>query len=139
MFQIVTPILILVFGMLNASCSTSILNAEPADCGFSAYYDTKENNGKIEIIFSRVTAEVVGGHRNCGFGYIRSKVDRAEIDGIALPERLENDVYFYAAPNGFDPRKNTITIQTGKDRYISDLASVKEVKTSFYISLKAQN
>jgi len=122
----------------NLSCATSLLNTDSfsSDCGFSAYYETKEKNGEIEIIFSRITAEILNGHQNCGFGYVKTKVDRAEIDGAVLPERVEKDVYLYAAPNGFDPRKNIITILTGNNRYVSDLTSVKQTDHTYIIFLK---
>jgi len=128
--------LILAFGVLTVSCSTSLVNADSGDCGYSAFYDTKEHNGKIEIVFSMIMAEVLNGHKNCGFGFLRTKVDRAEIDGVALPERQEKDVHFYAAPTGFDPRKHVISIHVGKDRYVSDPTSVKQTDTNFNIFLK---
>lgn len=134
-----TLILITATGILALSCSRSSSNADPADCGYSAYYDARGNNGKIEIVFSRVTAEITNGQRNCGFGYIKTNVTRAEIDGTALPERMETDkfegnTYFYAAPAGFDPRKNVITIFNKS--YVSDPSSVKQTDNHVNIPLK---
>jgi len=126
--------------ILSISCSTWV-NSDWGDCGYSAYYKTEENGGKPEIVFSQITAETLGGHRNCGFQYIKTKVDRAEIDGIELPERAEPDkyagnYYFYAANPGFDPRKTAITIHQNGKRYRSDLASVKQ--TGFNANVKLE-
>jgi hypothetical protein len=140
--KIALPIAILFFvGVPTISCSY-ILNYGPVDCGFSAYYDTKDRDGKIELVFSRVTAEG-NDPRNCGFNYIKTKVDRAEIDGTAMPERADADkfqreTYFYAAPPGFDLRKNTIKIEYGGKKYVSDLTSVEQIDTSCYIKLKSE-
>lgn len=134
-----TLILIIAIGILTLSCSTSFLNAGSLDCGYSAYYDARGNNGKIEFIFSRVTSEISNGKENCGFGYIKTSVTQAEIDGVALPERIEVDkfdrnTYFYAAPAGFDPRKNVITIFNKS--YVSDPSSVKQTDNNVNIPLK---
>ncbi|MEO8649506.1 MAG: hypothetical protein ABI539_10100, partial [Acidobacteriota bacterium] len=116
----------------------------PADCGYSAYYDARGNNGKIEIIFSQVTAEILGGKLNCGFGYVPTNVTRAEIDGTALPERIEADKfqrnsYHYAAPAGFDPRKSVITIFIKDKRYVSDPTFIKQTDNNVNIPLKPIN
>ncbi len=133
-----TIIFIILTGTLALSCSTSFMDAGPLNCGYSAFYDARGNNGKIEIIFSRVTAEG-DDPRNCGFNYIKTNVIGAEIDGIELPERMETDKfegekYFYAAPAGFDPRKNVITIFNKS--YVSDPSSVKQTDNHVTIPLK---
>ena len=140
--QIALPVAILFFvGVLTISCSY-IWKSGPVDCGFSAYYDTKDKDGKIELVFSRVTAEG-NDPRNCGFNYIRTKVDRGEINGTAMPYRAEadkfqNETYLYEAPAGFDLRKDVIKIEYGGRKYVSDLTSVDQIDTSHYIKLKPE-
>ncbi len=131
---------ILVVGISSLSCSTWV-NSDWGDCGYSAFYKTEMNGSSAEVVFSEITAEGVGGHRNCGFQYIKTNVDRAEIDGKELPERVEpgkhaRNNYFYGLPAGFDPRKTTITIQKNGKRYRSDLASVKQTDLSVNVKLE---
>ena len=128
--------------VLSMSCSTWV-KSDWGDCGYSAFYEVKGNGENSELVFSQVTAETVGGHRNCGFQYIRSKVDRAEIEGAALPERAETDkfernTYYYAAPAGFDAGKTPITIHVGGNRYRSDLASVDRIDKNVYVKLRLE-
>lgn len=125
---------------MTAACSNLPFFGQ--DCGYSAFYKTKDMGDKAEFVFSQITAETVGGHRDCGFQFIRTKVDRAEIDGIELPERSEPDkyvgnYYFYAVPAGFDPRKTAIMIQKDGKRYRSDFASVKQ--TDFNVNVKLES
>jgi hypothetical protein len=127
-------------GMLACSCSSSMLNSGPPDCGYSAYYDSKDSTGKIEILFSLITAE--GNEaRNCGFNYIKTKVDQAEVNGTMMPERSETDqfkqnTYFYSAPTGFDMQRDVITIRVSQKRYASDLATFQKIGTSNHVKLK---
>jgi hypothetical protein len=125
--------------VLVVSCSKN-----PPDCGYSAYYDTKDKNGKIEIMFSLVTAEG-NDPRNCGFEYIPTRVARAEIDGNSMPERVESDkfdyrkYYLYLAPPGFDMQRDVITIHFGDTRYVSDPATFKKIDSKYYVKLKRAN
>jgi hypothetical protein len=117
-----------------------MLNSGPPDCGYSAYYDSKDSTGKIEILFSLITAE--GNEaRNCGFNYIKTKVDQAEVNGTMMPERSETDqfkqnTYFYSAPTGFDMQRDVITIRVSQKRYASDLATFQKIGTSNHVKLK---
>jgi hypothetical protein len=126
-------------GMLACSCS-SMPNSGPPDCGYSAYYDSKDRDGKTEILFSLITAE--GNEaRNCGFNYIKTKVDQAEVNGTVMHERSETDqlkqnMFFYSAPAGFDMQRDMITIRVSQKRYASDLATFQKIGTSYHVKLK---
>jgi hypothetical protein len=126
-------------GMRACSCS-SMPNSGPPDCGYSAYYNSKDGDGKIEILFSLITAE--GNEaRNCGFNYIKTKVDQAEVNGTMMHERSETDqfeqnTYFYSAPAGFHMQRDVITIQVSQKRYLSDLSTFQTIGTSYYVKLK---
>ncbi|MEO8650352.1 MAG: hypothetical protein ABI539_14400 [Acidobacteriota bacterium] len=130
-------------GAASLACSTIRSAMGPGDCGYSAFAARTDESGRVELGFSQITAETVDGHTDCGFQYIRTKVDRAEIDGTVLPERAETDqfkrnTYFYATPAGFDPQKTAITIQTGNKRYSSELSKVQRSDKGFWVNLKLE-
>ena len=128
--------MVMIAAVLMSSCSEFLKESDPDDCGYSAYYDASAANDQNELIFSRVTAEVLGGQRNCGFSYVRTQVSQAEVDGITLPEQRRGQDYFYIAPKGFDPRRNTVRIRMGDRLYVSDPNSVKSSDRNVNIALK---
>lgn len=140
-FRIAYLAAVLLVSMASISCSTWI-NSDWGDCGYSAFYSTVDNGGKPEIVFSEITAETVGGHRNCGFKYIKTWVDRAEIDGTVLPDRAEADkmgtnTYYYGVPAGIDQENAVITIQKDGKKYRSVHPSLKK-ETSPNVHVKME-
>lgn len=120
--------------VLMSSPACSIFQAlTEEDCGYSASYD---DDGEIQILFSRITAEISFGKRECGFQYIRTRVENPMVGGSLLREVAHKDEYLYSVPTGIDPAKETISIQIGEKRYISDLASVKRIDKRVHIRLK---
>gem|GEM_PF-6722849 len=138
-FGAVTIALPLFAVIVLSSCSMMAKGSDDDDCGFSAYYVAAPDGDTVDIIFSRVMAEERNGRTNCGFGYVKTKVDQAQIDGRVLPEQKRDRDYIYTAPSGFDPRKNTILIKVGDRLYTSDLATVRQTDKNVYISLKSKN
>jgi hypothetical protein len=139
-YRIPLQVPFLLVGILATSCSTWV-NSDWGDCGYSAFYEIKSDGESPEIVISQITAETVGGHRNCGFQYIKTKVDRAEIHGTQLPESSEPDQYagnnyFDAVPEGFDPRKSAITIHMDGSKYRSDPTSVNQTDKNVNVKLE---
>ncbi|MBK9156523.1 MAG: hypothetical protein IPM25_20350 [Chloracidobacterium sp.] len=129
--------------IMHISCSEWV-NSDWGDCGYSAYYELKNDGKRPELIFSDILDETVSGHRNCGYKFIKTRVDKPEINGTILPERVESDAYgqttyYYEVPAGFDPKTMVITIQVSGTTYRSDLSSVKETDDRVDLRLKASS
>ena len=119
-----------------SACSTNDLPFIEEDCGYSAYYVTPKNGEEIEIHFSRVTAEVLNGQRNCGFGYIPTRANGAKTRGVELREiAKEKETYVYVAPADFDPRKDIVSIAPGGTPYTSRPEKVRQVGENIYFQL----
>ena len=108
------------------------------DCGYSAYYKSPKDGSEIRIQFRVVEAEVVGGHRNCGFKDVPTKVISAAVGGVEMREiKVADNEYLYSAPSDFDPRKDVIDIKVYRGgNYVSDPASVKQIGESVYFNLR---
>ena len=121
---------------LGSACSNVDLPFTEKDCGYSAYYVTPKKGEEIEIHFSRITAEILNGQRNCGFGYVPMRANGATINGNQLREiAKDKGEYVYVASPDFDPKKDLVTIDPGGTRYTSDPETVEQVGQNIYFQL----
>jgi hypothetical protein len=105
-------------------------------CGCSAYYKIPKEGGEIQIQFRVVTAETVGGHTDCGFKDIPTRVRSAKVGDVAMKEVAGPDSsYLYVAPAGFDPAKDVVTIDVNGTTYVSTPDSVKRHPESVFFDL----
>ena len=106
-------------------------------CGYSAYYVKPKDNSEIQIQLRIVEAETVGGHTDCGYKHVPTKVASATLRGVDMREvKVADNAYLYAAPPDFDPAKDVIAIKTVSGyEYASDLGSVKRTDDSVYFNL----
>ena len=123
------------------------------DCGYNASFAKPDGVKNVEIRIQRITAETVGRNTSCGYQKIWTKVEKMEIDDVAVPERVGDKRvpqtyvnfsdqggidYYYEAPASFDPRKSKIRIENENGNvYTSRPETIKEwTATSMSMTLK---
>jgi hypothetical protein len=90
----------------------------------------------VEIIFSRVLAEVVEDGRHCGFAYMPTNVTKALVNGKDMREVKRGDATLYIAPPGFDPERDDVQIKILETTYSRRLESIRRQDDRVYFSLK---
>ncbi len=114
--------------ILLVSCSLSSTNNAAAaigndvDCGLLATFAKPDDTKKVAIRFWLVTAEILNGHANCGFGRVPKRVQKAQLNGNDLSERAEGSDHYYDAPAGFDWRKDILKVELDGKTYASNPA-----------------
>ncbi len=113
---------------LLVSCSLSNTNNAAAaigkdvDCGLLATFARPDDTKKVAIRFWLVTAEVLNGHANCGFGRVPKRVQKAQVNGTDLTEREEGSDHYYDAPAGFDWKNDILKVELDGKTYVSNPA-----------------
>jgi hypothetical protein len=128
-------LLLLLFCVLASGCSVANFLTEE-DCGYSAYYTKPKGGEDVEIIFSRVLAEVVEDGRHCGFAYMPTNVTKALVNGKDMREVKRGDATLYIAPPGFDPERDDVQIKILETTYSRRLESIRRQDDRVYFSLK---
>ena len=124
------PVLFLMFLVaLGSSCSSG--------CGCSAYYEEPKDGGEIQVQFRVVMAETVGGHTDCGYKDVPTRVTEAKARGEAMREIVKgNNDYRYAAPKDFDPSRDPVSIVVNGTQFDSRPDSVKRMGDSVFFDLR---
>ena len=106
-------------------------------CGYSAYYVEHKDGSEIQIQLRIVEAETVGGHTDCGYKHVPTKVASATLRGVEMREiKVADNAYLYAAPPDFDPTKDVIAVKTMTgSHYTSEPDSVTRNGDSVYFNL----
>lgn len=123
--------------LLGFACACSSLGIFQEDCGCSAYYQIPKDGGEIQVQFRIVHAEVVGGHRDCGFKDVPTRVAKATINNHEMREiKIKDNEYLYAAPASFDPSRDEVMIESAGSFYKSVPDSVKRHPDSVFFDLR---
>jgi hypothetical protein len=123
--------------VLFTSCSYLPLQSGSKDCGFTASFTLpKQGEGPL-ILFSRVLAEELNGQTNCGFASVPTKVDKASVDGKELRVVTIGEDVVYAAPAGFDPTTQAISIEADGRSYFTNQNEVRRDGNRYLIGLRS--